>query len=173
MWGWWTSARVQVCSTASTGVQHREHSQSTADVARVVGELPERSVRSLEEQAVDRPLVAAADLAQPGGQGEDQMEVAGGKQFAASGRQPLLGGGAATGGAVPVAARVGDQMALPAVGAQVQVPAASRRAAAQDVGQRPGMAGKQAPREAHQIARREAAEDVRQHGLQVRQQFVD
>jgi hypothetical protein len=89
----------------------------------VAAELQQSLADGLEEEGVEGLAILAEEGIEFMGQGEDEMEVGDGQEVLALAFQPVAGVGALAGGAVAVAAGVGNEVFLAAFGAAVAVAA--------------------------------------------------
>ena len=105
------------------GVQHGQNAEAAADVVRVRGERPEALGGGRHEGGEADALVRADDLAEGGGEREDDMEVGDGEQLGLTGGEPGGGGRAVALGAAPVAAGVVDVVLVAAGVTAVDLPA--------------------------------------------------
>ena len=90
------------------GVEHRQDAERAADVVRVGGERLQTLGGGRHERGEADALVRADDLAEGGGEREDDMEVGDGEQLGLAGHEPVGGRGAVALGATAVAAGVVD-----------------------------------------------------------------
>ena len=114
------------------GVQHGSDADASAEVLGIGRDGDQRLGRGLEQNVVDHRLVLVSDVSDCRRQREDHMEVGHRQELGLALGEPLLGGGALTLRAVPVAAAVVGNGRVATVLAAHDMPAEDRRAAALD-----------------------------------------
>ena len=114
------------------GVQHGGDADAGAEMLGIGRDGEHGLGRGLEQQVVDHGLVLVGDIGDRRRQREHDVEVADRQQLGLALGEPLLGGGALTLGAMPVAAAVVGDDGVGAVLAARDMAAERRRAAALD-----------------------------------------
>ena len=114
------------------GMEHAEEADLGAEVTRIAGDLQQGFGAGVKQQVVDQPLVLQCERSQFSRQREDDVDIAGGQQFAFPRLEPAQAGVALAPWAMPVAARVVRDGSMSAVRALIAMSAQRGGAAACD-----------------------------------------
>ena len=117
------------------GVQHAEEADIGSEVFRVARDFEQCCGAGAEQQVVDDPLVLQCQRSQFVRQGEDDMHIGRGQEFARPGLKPALARVPLAPRTMPVATRVVRDGAMSATRALIDVTAQRGGAAACDGGQ--------------------------------------
>jgi len=90
------------------GMKHAEETDLGAEKARVAGDLQQGFGAGVKQQVVDQPFVLQREWSQFSRQGEDNVDIAGGEQFAFPRLKPAQAGIALAPWAMPVTTRNGE-----------------------------------------------------------------
>ncbi len=148
---------------ACPGVQHRQASETAAQVARIVGQFLQRRYGTAHEQRINFFLVRARQPAQLAGECESEQVIGARQQAGALLLQPALGLAAVTLGAVAIAAGVIPPSGIDLLSAVItlfQVTSKVGRATRCNILQGPNLRRQQAISEACAIGRTMEAENI-------------
>jgi hypothetical protein len=141
-------------------VQHREHRNGAADVARVAGEFDDRRGAGLHQHAIARALMGAQHRAQFRRDGDGDVEVGHRQHLRLTAFEPLLRLGSVALRAVAVATGVEREHLAVARFAAPDLAAESGGAAVENVLDGAPMRGRHQRAVCREVVRREAAEHV-------------
>ena len=114
------------------GMEHAEEADLGAEMFGIASDFEQGFGAGTEQQTVEELLVLQGQRRQLMRQGEDDVDVASGQEFAAARLDPAVAGCGLALGAVPVAAGVVGDGAISAAGALIQMAAECGGAAALD-----------------------------------------
>ena len=117
------------------GVQHAEEADIGSEVFRIACDFEECCGTGAEQKVVDNPLVLQCQWSQFVRQGEDDMHIGRGQEFARADLNPALARVPLTTRTMPVATRIERDGAMTATRALIDVTAQRGCAAALDGGQ--------------------------------------